>query len=70
MGMSPAAQRADCDDRDEFPPLTREVLSPREALCDSCLGAERSRRHGAIVRAVWVSTVILVFAHALEALPW
>ena len=50
--------------------LTREVLPPREALCDSCLTVEMRRRRGGLVRAVWISVLVVAFAHLLETWPW
>jgi hypothetical protein len=53
-----------CDDSCPAAVLTKEVLSPREALCDSCLDAARHR--ASFARAVWVSTIIYVLAHLLR----
>jgi hypothetical protein len=59
-----AEQPSDRDGRCSTVALTKEVLSPSEALCDSCLDA--ARRRAALARAVWVSTIIFVLAHLLR----
>jgi hypothetical protein len=63
MGMGLVEHR--CDRDDERPQLAREVLPPREALCDTCVGA--ARRRGAISRAIWIAAVIVAIAHLLES---
>lgn len=61
----------DLDDESvQSPRLAREVMPPREALCDSCLGFETLRRRGTIVRAIWMSAGIITLAHLLEKWPW
>jgi len=66
--MSFAAPTMDRVDRDQPLSLRREVLPPREALCDTCLAAGKYRV--AIGRALWVSAVITALAHLLERWPW
>ena len=54
---------------EEQPQLTRQVLPPREALCDSCLTSEWKRRR-TIARAIWMTVAVIVFARLLEAWSW
>jgi hypothetical protein len=59
-----AEQPPDRDARCSTAALTKEVLSPSAALCDSCLGA--ARRRATFARAVCVSTIIFVLAHLIR----
>ena len=63
MGVR-AGQVQDRDDRPQSASLLKEVLSPREALCDACLDDERRRR--ALARAIWIAAIIFVLAHLTE----
>jgi hypothetical protein len=64
--MVPGAQRVDRTvDGDQLPLLTREVLPPREALCDSCLGFEQRRRRMAMTHMIWVSAVFVAIANEI-----
>ena len=56
--------------RDQPPRLMREVLSPSVALCDECLDAARQRQRGALVRAIWVSAILVSIAHLLARWSW
>ena len=67
MGMVLGAQRVDrVVDGDQRPLLMREVLPPREALCDSCLDVDRRRRRASMMRAIWVSAVLYALAAVLR----
>jgi hypothetical protein len=49
--------------------LSREVLSPREALCDGCLAFDRRRRWGSsLARAIGMFVIVVVLVHLLEVL--
>ena len=39
--------------------LTRQVLPPREALCDSCLGSQMRHRHNMRLHIIWIAAVVI-----------
>lgn len=70
MDMALGAQLPDrLVDRDPLLALTREVMPPREALCDSCLAFDRPRRHAAIARAIWGAAILFAILNLMRALP-
>lgn len=47
-------------------PLAREVLPPRDGLCNSCLGAEKMRRR-ALAHVAWIFAIVFVLVYLLGA---
>lgn len=49
--------------------LTKEVLPPRQALCDSCVLATEDARHRAMIgRAIWFVMIGVAFMNVVARL--